>query len=298
MVILLTGASGFLGKHVVTMLSQAHQIISLGRSNRNLIVADITTKVPEISIPVHCVVHAAGKAHFAPDGAISAQEFFDLNVNGTKNLCKALEAAPKLPAFFVFISSVAVYGRDEGQEISEAHPLNASSAYGKSKIEAELYLRKWCAEFNVHLSILRLPIIAGVNPPGNLGAMIRGIRSGWYFSIDKGQARKSIVHANDVARLIPALYSVDGIYNLTDGYHPSVAEVEQLICRTLARPEPKELSRPLAEFLAFAGDFLGPNALFNSAKLQKITSTLTFDDSLARAEINWSPTPVLDSFIF
>lgn len=55
------------------------------------------------------------------------------------------------------------------------------------------------------LGIIRPSLIAGPNPPGNLGAMINGIRSGKYMSIAGGKARKSVLLVQDIATLVPLL---------------------------------------------------------------------------------------------
>ena len=65
----------------------------------------------------------------------------------------------------------------------------------RSKKKAEEYLTKWCADHDVTLGILRPSLLAGNNAPGNLGAMVDGIKSGKYLSINHGKARKSLLMA-------------------------------------------------------------------------------------------------------
>ena len=56
-------------------------------------------------------------------------------------------------------------------------------------------------------------MIVGPNPPGNLGAMINGIRSGRYFSIAGSKARKSVLMVQDIANLVPLL-AERGVYTM------------------------------------------------------------------------------------
>src|SRR5690606_10001990 len=112
----------------------------------------------------------AGKAHGIPNSATEEKVFFDVNYQGTVNLCKALEQSI-LPKAFIFVSTVAVYGVDFDENISEEHPLKGETPYALSKIKAELYLTEWCTKNDVILSIIRPSLIAGPNAPGNLGAM-------------------------------------------------------------------------------------------------------------------------------
>jgi nucleoside-diphosphate-sugar epimerase len=127
--------------------------------------------------------------------------------------------------------------------------------------------------------------------------MINGIRKNRYFNIDEGRAHKSIVMAEDVASCIPAVAPIGGTYNLTDGYHPSFAELAALIANQLDKNPPPNISRWLALPLAFAGNYLGNKAPLNTDKLRKITASLTFDDKKARTVFGWNPMRVLDHFI-
>ena len=75
---------------------------------------------------------------------------------------------------------VLPYGCEYGELIDENHPLDGDSPYAKSKIMAEEYLTKWCLDHQVRLGILRPSLLAGKNAPGNLGAMVNGVKKGFY----------------------------------------------------------------------------------------------------------------------
>ncbi|MBS1530844.1 MAG: NAD-dependent epimerase/dehydratase family protein [Bacteroidetes bacterium] len=293
---LVTGGSGFLGRILTRYLKQTgNEVFLLGRSAENDLTFDISTEFDlRADLKFDIVIHAAGKAHSVPRTAHESDEFFDVNFKGTKNLCHALEKLTDKPAAFIFISTVAVYGLDEGIGISESHALNGQTPYAKSKIMAEEWLQGWASESNIKLGILRLPLIAGPNPPGNLSAMIDGIRMGRYFSIGDANAKKSIVWAEDVAGVIPTAAARGGIFNLTDGHHPSFGELEKIIAHALGKKDPMKIPPALAKFMGKTGDILGKASPINTNKLKKITSTLTFDDSKARQLLNWNPSPVLE----
>jgi nucleoside-diphosphate-sugar epimerase len=201
-----------------------------------------------------------------------------------------------IPQKFVFVSTVAVYGKSEGHLINEQSELNAIDPYGKSKIQAEQLVSNWCAVNNVKCTILRLPLVVGLNPPGSLGAMIKGIRKGYYFNIAGGTAKKSMVLASDVAKFLLKASEIGGIFNLTDGYHPSFFELSENLSRQLGKSRSKNLPFWLSKCIARTGDVFGDKAPLNSVKLNKITSDLTFDDSKAREAFGWHPTPVLEGF--
>ncbi len=293
---LLTGSTGFLGSTILKALAE-EEVYTLGRQKCSISV-DLKHLPKELVLPkVDFVIHIAGKAHVVPKTLSEGNDFFETNVVGTKNLLANLENG-RLPKTFVFISSVAVYGLATGNDISENADLLAKDPYGRSKIEAEAMIIEWAQKHAVKFLILRLPLIAGLNPPGNLGSMINGIKKGFYFNIGRGDAKKSIVLASDIALLIKNLSEnvQSGIYNLTDGYHPNFAELSRCISAQLGGGGIPSIPVNIATILAKFGDFIGGRTFFNSKILIKLSSCLTFDDSKARKDLGWNPMPVLQGF--
>lgn len=293
--LLFTGASGFLGAHVKPVLKNTYSIQTVGLTDQDDYLIDISKVVPELSDQFDIVLHAAGKAHSVPKTEAEKKVFFDVNYQGTVNLCKALEKAG-LPKSFVFISTVAVYGVEAGDSISEDHPLNGDTPYALSKIKAEQFLCKWCAKNNVNLTILRPSLIAGPKAPGNLGAMVSGIKSGKYLSIAGGKARKSVLMVEDIANLVTLSLNKGGVYNVCDDNHPSFRELEQLIANQLNKPLPLNVPYWFAKSLALCGDLFGNRAPINSLKLDKITKSLTFSNEKAKRELGWQPIDVISNY--
>lgn len=293
MKILLTGSNGFLGKILKTQLSIDNELSTLAKSNSDYNV-DLLFDF-EFEDNFDLVIHAAGKAHSVPKTTQEGNLFYDINVQGTINLLDRLikVGAPKQ---FVFISSVSVYGLNGGNLINEYMPLLAQDPYGLSKIEAEKIVKDWCKKHNVIYTIFRLPLVAGPNPPGNLGAMILGIKKGYYFNIAGGEAKKSMVLASDIANSIINAAKVGGTYNLTDGYHPNFNELSKNISSQLRKAYILNMPYFVAKMLANVGDIIGHKFPINTNKLFKITSSLTFDDSKARKAFGWNPTPILKGF--
>lgn len=293
--LLFTGASGFLGHNIYPLLKEKYNLETIGLTLLDNYTINLVSDIPKLDIKYDVVLHAAGKAHSIPKTEEEEQAFFDVNFQGTKNLCTALENSG-IPKAFIFISTVAVYGRDSGENITEEHPLNGTTPYALSKIKAEKYLEGWCAMHNVKLSILRPSLIAGPNPPGNLGAMIHGIKTNKYLSIAGGKARKSVLMVQDIANLLPMLIEKGGIYNVCDSYQPSFRELEMVMCKQLNKKTPISIPYWLAKSMAVMGDCLGAKAPINSLKLRKITSSLTFSNEKAVRELGWKPMNVLENF--
>lgn len=294
--LLFTGGTGFLGHNIRPILDKIYEVHTLGLSAENDIRTNLAQNVPDINIQYDVVLHAAGKAHVVPKTEADKQAFFLVNYQGTINMCKALEKVG-VPKAFIFISSVAVYGCEYGELITEEHPLKGESPYAKSKIMAEEYLTKWCSEHGIVLGILRPSLLAGKNAPGNLGAMVNGIRKGYYMNIAGGKVIKSILMAEDIARLVPILEEKGGTYNVCDTRQPSFGEISMSVAKQLGKGTPLSIPYWIAWCMAKVGDLLASKAPINSYKLEKMSKSLTFCNDKARKELGWEPLDVLKNYI-
>ncbi len=298
---LITGATGFLGRYVVERLKNDYQIFTLGRKKTDdgvFIYGDFGD--PEINLAGHAfelVVHISGKAHVVPKTDAEARDFYTINHLGTEKLLQALSQQTKLPKALVFISTVAVYGKEKGMGFDETTPLEATDPYGHSKMLAEEAVSSWGAKNGVTITILRLPLIVGSRPPGNLGAMMNAISKGLYFNIGGGKARRSMVAAADVAAIIPMAAKVGGTYNLTDGNHPSFHDTAQCMAKNIGKSSVLSMPDWLAQILAFKLQILekmsGKRMPFNQNTYKKMTDSLTFSDEKARNKLGWNPSPAL-----
>ena len=127
--------------------------------------------------------------------------------------------------------------------------------------------------------------------------MINAIKKGYYLNIAGGKARKSMVLAEDVAKIILKASEIGGIYNLTDGYHPNFFELSNAIAKQIDKSNPFNLSFFIAKTIALFGDIVGDKFPLNSSKLKKINSDLTFDDAKARKVLGWKPNKVLNYYL-
>lgn len=293
--LLFTGASGFLGYNIRPILEKSYEVHTIGLTDDDDIKINMAKEVPPINTCYDVVLHAAGKAHTVPKTEAEKQVFYDVNYIGTIHLCDALEKAG-IPQALIFISTVAVYGCEFGENIDESHPLNGNTPYADSKIKAEKYLTKWCLDNQVKLSILRPSLLAGKNAPGNLGEMVNGIKKGLYMNIAGGKVVKSILMAEDIARLIPLLEERGGIYNVCDTRQPSFGEISASVAKQLGKHKPISIPYWIAWCMAKVGDVLGYKAPINTYKLEKMTKSLTFSNEKARHELNWEPLDVLDNY--
>lgn len=273
--ILFTGGYGFVGRRVIPLLyNEGIEVSILDVKNG----CDLSKEIPVLNRH-DVVVHAAGKAHSVPKTEEEKKAFFDVNVNGSKNLCEGILRGGWLPKLFIFISTVAVYGVESGVMIDEKHELRGKTAYASSKIEAEEFLSVWCAKYGVRLVILRPALLIGDDAPGNWGAMVSGIKSGRYFSIAGGKAKKSVFRVEQLADVIIRMINNEdamGVFNVCDNTNPSFHELEGEICERLNKKRPMNIPYWVAKSFALVGDCMFGKAPIDSVRLKKITSELTF----------------------
>ena len=287
--ILLTESTGFLGGVILKKLHRS-QVTTIGRGQNNDIKYDLANK-ELLTTKINCesIIHCAGLAHFYPNNEESAKEFYRVNYEGTIHLFKNVELS-KLKSV-VFISTIAVYGVEEGTKIQEDYPAEPNSPYGSSKFLTESYLRDLSREHGFDLCILRLPLIVGDNPPGNLGKMIDAMRRYRYASVNKGRAKRSVVFAEDVADLIARGNLGSGTYNLSDGCDVTFNLLEKRIKEKYGIIFYPKLSLRFATFLAWIGDkftFLP----INSRIVRLMSMDFTVSSKKANQELNWRPKSV------
>lgn len=293
--LLFTGGTGFLGQNIMPLLQVLYEVTTCGITPNDMIKVNLAKDIPMLESPYDIVLHACGKAHVVPRTLEEEKAFYDVNYEGTRNLCAALEKVG-VPKALVFISTVAVYGCESGELITEDHPLNGDTPYAKSKIMAEEFLTMWCKEHGVVLGILRPSLLAGKNAPGNLGAMVNGIKKGFYLNIAGGKVCKSVLMAEDIARLLPLVAEKGGVYNVCDTNQPTFGEISASVAKQLGKRKPISIPYWMAWCMAKVGDLLGPKAPINSYKLDKMTQSLTFSNDKALKELGWEPLDVLNNY--
>ncbi len=292
---LISGATGFLGKFIIDELA-SESYDTIGRSNSNTINFDFERSKNPLSISgkYDYLIIASGHAHVFGSHNTECLKHHNVNFVGTRLLVNSVDL--KTLKGVVYISSVAVYGENMRIQFSEEDELRGETPYAKSKIAAEEYLMDWSEQKNVPVLILRAPLIAGKYPPGNLGAMIEAIQKKRYFSVNRGRARRSMVLADDLAKYVVRNCGKHGVYNLSDGYHPSYRELERLISHQLNVSPPKEIPVFLVKLVAKLGDIF-PLLPINSLRLKKLMNDLILDDSKARRETDWQPRAVIKNFV-
>lgn len=215
MKILVTGATGFVGRAIVGELiinkRENWEIHTLGRQFKtisalpNYLSVDITdsegfSALENLENPA-VVIHSAGLAHQFQNS--EKKNFLQVNVEGTKNILEF--AARKSVGHFILISSVSVYGfKGQGKEnlkkIYEEEPCFPKDEYAESKLKAEEEAIRICRESKIALTILRLATVVGEGDRGNVSRLIKAIERKRFIMTGKGANYKTLIYKKDVAR--------------------------------------------------------------------------------------------------
>lgn len=204
MTLLLTGASGFLGRHVLAQLEgQPLRLFVLPddpalpelRKQAEVVTGDVTRpeSLSRALKGVTQVVHLAGHVN---GGRGRAETFMAVNAQGTANLAQAARAAGV--AQFVYTSSITVYGYV--RDADEATPLVFTPGYPASKIHAERAVRQLLP---AQATILRLPLVLGAGDTGFMCPALRGFQqAGRVVLVGSGLAPWSVLAASDAAQAV------------------------------------------------------------------------------------------------
>ncbi len=249
--ILVTGATGFVGKAIVgELMKSRYELYTCARSAYaeqpelpNYLSANITSpesveQLAEKLADIDGVIHSAGLAHQfkAPK---DQQMFTRVNVEGTRNIARM--AADKKIKHFVLVSSISVYGDGKPNPTDEDYPCRPAGPYAVSKYEAELAAREVCEAHNISLTILRLATVYGEGDVGNALRLVKLIDSGKFFWTGDGANNKSLIFNEDAARACRIALEKNQagthVYNVTDAPH-TMREIVEEVARQLGKKIP------------------------------------------------------------
>lgn len=244
--ILITGASGFIGGHLVNELrihpeylgpdiefflqvQKEESAESLRRDGWSVVVGDLTNPELDTQLPsdLECVLHIAGLS------GGSAADLEKANVRATKNLLRSMgiRQVPKL----VFMSTAAVYKGSESP-IPEEGEISPSTAYGHSKYAAELLIREKVDAKELRSAvILRSPSIYGPGSDhGAIAAFVKAVHRGEPVLLDgDGSQVREPIYVDDVIEAIKASVQKDGIgcavYNISGSEAATIADLAKRI---------------------------------------------------------------------
>jgi nucleoside-diphosphate-sugar epimerase len=205
--LLITGASGFLGRVIAAQAQQdGINVRCTGRSTRPCSIlpdyhsVDLTDpdSVDFLFGSVTRVIHAAGLAHQFGNQSDMVAQFQHTNVEATRHVVTA--AARAGVKQFVLVSSVSVYGSQITSPVPDDAPCHPVGPYAESKWQSEKVAMDIADQTGMGLTILRMATIYGEHDPGNVLNLVRAIDRGRFVWIGRGRNMKSLIHVDDAAQ--------------------------------------------------------------------------------------------------
>ncbi|MYL25277.1 MULTISPECIES: UDP-glucose 4-epimerase family protein [Halomonadaceae] len=299
--ILVTGATGFVGRQVTPALSRVASVTAAVRSPGPRIKGAQTVAVGPVDgktdwqpalAGVEAVVHLAARAHVMKDEAQDPlSEFRRTNTEGTRHLAE--QAASAGVRRFIFISSIKVNGESTapGRPFT-AHDIPApQDPYGQSKAEAEQALRAVAASTGMEVVIIRPPLIHGPGVKGNFAVMLNWLRRGIPLPLGRTDNARSLLAVDNLVDLITTCLNHPDAANQTflasDGEDVSTTQLLRRMAAALGKPA-RLLPVP-PPLMKFGARMIGREPVY-----QRLFGSLQLDIRHTRETLGWAPPLTMD----
>ena len=296
--ILVTGASGFVGRSLVPLLINAKYDVSV--CTRGTITLPFSKKVKTFLVPdigpntnwtealsgINAVVHLAGRAHSSNDDLSEDKTAYELiNVAGTEHLAKS--AAQAGVEKFIFISTVKVMGEKTWDiPYTETQSPNPIDIYGKSKLAGEAALRHVSEKFGMNIVILRPPLLYGPGVKANMLSLLKICQLSLPLPFAAVNNQRSFLYVGNLADAIIVCL----INTKANGQTYFVCDGDDLSTPTLIRKISFALNKPARLFSVpnFLLRIIG-SIIAKPLVVERLLGNLQVNDKKLRRQLGWTP---------
>jgi len=295
--ILVTGANGYVGSHIIDALLQSgYSVKAAVRNAWNSAPKGVVLIIADLSLPVDwsdslrgvsTIIHLAARVHQMDESPrMALEEFRNINTRATLELAE--QAAKAGVKRFMYLSTMGVNGvfTRPGECFTEQSNLRPKSSYAISKYESELGLRKLSQQYPMEVTLIRPPMVYGKNAPGNFFRLVSLIKTGIPLPFGLAKNRRSFIFIENLVSFMlvcithPAagnelfLVSDDDDLSLNDLIHQIS---KNLKVRSMAWPVP----------LSFLQTLLG--IFGRSRTANQLLKPMRVNISKARNVLTWRP---------
>lgn len=298
--VLLTGAAGFIGKHLHLQLrQQGFNVSSVGRvKNAQTMIShevasiDQHTEWSEALNDIDVVIHLAARVHVMKDESKAPLlAYREINVEATLNLAR--QAAHAKVKRFIFMSSIKV----NGEQTTVGRPFTAEDipapedAYGISKMEAEQGLLMLAKDTGMEVVIIRPPLVYGPGVKGNFSTMIKLLQTGLPLPFGAIANQRSLVAIDNLIHLIMVCINhpaaANQVFLVSDGEDLSTTDLLRRLA--LAAGVSSRLIPFPTAWVNFVFTILGKKMMAG-----RILGSLQVDISKTREVLGWQPPVTVD----
>jgi nucleoside-diphosphate-sugar epimerase len=301
--VLVTGAAGFIGRHLCSALASKGYSLHLAvrpnaeaessKQSEYFFMDDMgpRTSWRDALQGVDSIVHLAARAHVTREtSAHPLVEFRRVNVQGTEKL--AMDAAGCGVRRLVFMSSIGVNGnKTPGSPFSESDAPHPHDDYSLSKCEAEQALRRIAEVSGMEIVVLRAPLVYGPGVGAKFLSLLRWVDGGWPLPVGAMRNPRSLIYVrNLVEAVILGLeqpQAAGKTYIVSDDDGLSIRDLVARLAGMMGK-RARLLNVPLA-LLKWAARPLGKAEI-----IEQLGNPLVADASLIRRELGWRPSVTAD----